>query len=176
MCFTSVSPDVCLVAVVIFVLLPTYCTYVGAWATKSSINAKWRTLPSIKALSAHLCMNLCSLLEVEYREQTSLRSEVSGWRWRFLLRRVRRWQRRFQQGWPLPPFHYSSPRPRAPSLLWQTAGWSSLIWALRSARAHLWSHSHRPSAPSRDWLWVLPVHSWLHLLWACDSADKPQTM
>lgn len=29
MCVTSVSPDVCLVAVVVFVLLPTYCTYVG---------------------------------------------------------------------------------------------------------------------------------------------------
>lgn len=40
MWFTSVSPDVRLVAVVIFVLLPTYCTYVGTCMTKSSINAK----------------------------------------------------------------------------------------------------------------------------------------
>lgn len=34
-CFTSVSPDVCLVAVVIFVLLPTYCTYVGTCMNKN---------------------------------------------------------------------------------------------------------------------------------------------
>lgn len=176
MCFTSVSPNVCLVAVVIFVLLPTYCTYVGTCMTKSSINAWWRTPFPVRALSAHLCMNLCSLLEVEYRGQTFPRSEVSGLRWCFLLRHVRQWRRKFQQGWHLPLFHYSSPRPRAPSLLWQTPNRNSLIWALRSVRAHLWSHSHRPSAPSRDWLGVLPVRSWLHLLWACDSGDKPQTM
>lgn len=35
LCFTSVSPDVCLVAVVIFVLLPTYCTYVGTCMAKN---------------------------------------------------------------------------------------------------------------------------------------------
>lgn len=172
MCFTSVSPDVCLVTVVIFVLLPTYRTYVGTCVTKSSINTKCGTPFPVRAPSAHLCMNLCSLLEVEYRGQTFPRSEVSGLRWCF-LRHVRQWRRKFQQGWRLPLSHYSSLRPQAPSLLWQTVDWNSLIWALRWVRAHLWSHSHCPSAPSRDSLGVLPVHSWLHLLWASDSVDKP---
>lgn len=178
MCRTSVSPDVCLVAVVILVLLSTHCTYVGTCVTKiipnQIINTKWRTLFPVKALIAHLCMNLCSLLEVEYRGQTFPPSEVSGLRWCFLPHRVRQWRRRFQRGWSLPLSRFSSPRPRAPSLLWQTADWNSLIWALRSVRAHLWSHSYRPSAPSQDWLGLLPVYSWLHLLWACDSVDKPQ--